>query len=101
MLCLWQRPRLAADGLKSVKVRRAGVLVGTLLRGLLFITDSTHRLHKAARIYILRSCFGHLVKQAASVKHVLSSIDFSGIRNMLDIKCGLVQLADLRLGGSC
>lgn len=90
MLCLWQWPCLA-DGLKSVRVRR----------GLLFITDSTHRLHKAARICILRSCFGHLVKQAASVKHVLSSIDFSGIRNMLDIKCGLVQLADLRLGGSC
>lgn len=90
MLCLWQRPCLA-DGLKSVRVRR----------GLLFITDSTHRLRKAASICILRSCFGHLVKQAASVKRVLSSIDFSGIRNMLDIKCGLVQLADLRLGGSC
>lgn len=91
MLCLWQRPDLAADGLKSAKVRR----------GLLSMTDSTRRLHRAARICILRSCFGHLVKQAASVKHVLSSIDFCGIRNMLDIKCGLVQLADLRLGGSC
>lgn len=89
MLCLWERPCLA-DGVRSVRVRR----------GLLFITDSTHRLHKAASICILRSCFGHLVKQAASVKHVLGSIDFSGIRNMLDIKCGLVQVADLRLGGS-
>lgn len=80
-----------ADGLKSVVVRRR----------LLFITDSTHRWHKAARICILRSSFGHLVKQESSVKHVLSSIDFSGIRNTLDIKCGLVQLADLRLGVSC
>lgn len=90
MLCLWQRPCLA-DGLMSVVVRR----------GLLFITDSTHRLHKAARICVLRSSFGLLVKQESSVKHVLGSIDFSGIRNMLDIKCGLVQVADLRLGGSC
>lgn len=86
---VWQRT-------VEVRVRRADVLLGTLHRGLLFITDSPHRLHKPARICILRSCFGHLVKQAAVL-----SIDFSGIRNMLDIKCGLVQLADLRLGGSC
>lgn len=52
-------------------------------------------------ICILRSCFDQSVEEALSVKQVLSATGFSSIRNVLIIKCGFMQLADLRLDGFC
>lgn len=76
----------------EVRVRRAGVLLRTLHRRLLFITDSTHRLHRPARICILKSCFGHLVKQAVVLSKFSAALTSVALETCLTSNVGLCNL---------